>query len=191
MACSCAPRGAVATAARPDEPSPKTTRSLPDIFTAGDVLEDEAAMTSTGELLFTPAKAIVTAATPFLGEMRTRIPEGTDRPVTVRHTASRVPAPWVWFRISRAPERQLTLAPRRVSINVSRMSPVLVPVGTAVMARPAFMDSKVVAVPTWVMVVAAVDARGIAAVVDVSRGTTLIPVATIMIPIVTPMMAFQ
>ncbi len=50
MACSRVPGGAAATASRPDEPRPKTTRSLPDTVTDGDVLEDEAARTSTGVL---------------------------------------------------------------------------------------------------------------------------------------------
>ena len=47
---SSAPDGAVATAAGPDEPRPKTTRSLPDSVTDGDVLEDDAARTATGVL---------------------------------------------------------------------------------------------------------------------------------------------
>jgi hypothetical protein len=62
VACRCAPAGAAATAPRPDEPRPNTTRSLPGTVTDGDVLEDEVARASTGVLWSTPAKAIVTAA---------------------------------------------------------------------------------------------------------------------------------
>ena len=191
MAWSRAPDGAAATAARPDEPRPKTTRSLLDTVTEGDVLEDEAARTSTGWLWSTPAKAIVTAPTPFLGEMRTRTAAGTDRPVKLRQAASRVPAPWLWPRISLAPEAHVTLEPRRVSTKVSRTSPAAVPAGTLVTAVAALEDSKVVAVPTWVMVV-------VAAVADASRGTARIPAATTMMPAATtmmlidaPMMPFQ
>jgi hypothetical protein len=50
VAWSRVPDGAVATAARPDEPRPKTRRSLPAIVTDGDVLEDEPDRTSTGLL---------------------------------------------------------------------------------------------------------------------------------------------
>lgn len=88
MACRRAPHGAAATAARPDEPRPKRTRSLPGAVTDGDVLEDEAVKAASGVLWSTPAKAIVTAATPFLGETWTWTAEGMDRPVTVRHPAN-------------------------------------------------------------------------------------------------------
>jgi hypothetical protein len=64
----------------------------------------------------------------------------------------------------------VTLERREVSTKVSRMSPPAVPAGTLVTAAPEREDSKVVAVPTWLMVVVAVA-------VDASRGTAaLMPV---------------
>lgn len=96
------------------------------------------ARTSNGLLWSTPAKAIVTAATSFRGEMPTFTVAGTELPVMVRHPASRVPTPYqllrAWSRISRAPAPQVTLDPLRVSTKVSRTLPATVPAGTAVTA---------------------------------------------------------
>ncbi len=105
-----------------------------------------------------------------------------DRRVTVRHPASRVPAPWVRSRISLAPGAHVTLECREVSTKVSRTSPVAVPAGTLVTAAAALEDSKVVAAPTWVMVVV---------VVDTSKGAALMPAAMTMTPIDAPMMLFH
>jgi hypothetical protein len=66
------------------------------------------------------------------------------------------------------------------------MSPVAVPVGTAVTAVPAMEDSNVVAVPTWVMVAVVV-----AAVVDSTKGAALMAVATTRRPIEAPMTLFH
>jgi hypothetical protein len=47
---SCVPDGAAISSPGPDEPIPKTTTSLLATVTDGEVLEAEAAMTSTGVL---------------------------------------------------------------------------------------------------------------------------------------------
>jgi hypothetical protein len=78
----------------------------------------------------------------------------------------------------------MTLELRRVSTKVSRTSPAAVPAGTGVTAVEALEDSKVVAVPTWVMVVVVVA-------VDTSRGRARMPVATMMMAIDAPMMLHQ
>ena len=161
---------------------------MPASATDGDVLEDEAARASTGLLLSTPAKAIVTAASSLLGETWTRTTEGTDWPVTVRHPARRVPDPRFWLRISLAPDVHMTLEPRGVSTKVSSTSPVAVPAGTAVTAVAVLRDSKVAAVPTWVM--AAVVAVVVVAV-DTSFGTAPMPAATTMMPTDAPMTPIQ
>jgi hypothetical protein len=184
VACSCAPDGAVATAARPDEPRPKTTRSLLDAFTEGDVLDDEVAWASTGVPGSTPAKASVTVATSLRGETRTRTVAGTELPATLRQAASSV-LDRVRWRISLAPEVHVTLAPRWVSTKVSRTSPVTVPAGTMVMAVPAFEDSKVDATPVCVMVM-------VVAAVDVSScGAALTAMPTPRTPAVTATMVRQ
>jgi hypothetical protein len=154
--------------------------------TEGDVLEEDMARTSTGLLWLTPAKAIVTAATSFRGEMPTLTVAGTELPVTVRHPASLVPIPYqllrVRLRISLAPEPHVTVDPLRVSTKVSRTLPATVPAGTAVTAVAAWRDWKVVVVPTWEMAAAGVDA---------SFGTVLMPAATTMIPAAAPMTLSQ
>jgi hypothetical protein len=83
------------------------------------------------------------------------------------------------LKISFDPEAHVTLEPWRVSMKVSRTSPVVVPAGTLVIAVAALADSKVVAVPTWVTVavVVAVVAR---------CGTAPMPAATMMMPIDAP-----
>src|SRR5260370_21439085 len=111
--------------------------------------------------------------------MRTRTVEGMDRRVTVRHPASRVPAPWVRSRIRLAPGADVTLECREVSTKVSRTSPVAGPAGTLGTAAAALEDSKVVAAPTWVMVVV---------VVDTSQGAALRPAAMTMSPLDAPIM---
>lgn len=183
MLCSCAPDGAAATAARPDEPRPKTTRSLPDTVTDGDVLEDEARRTFTGVLRSTPAKAVVTAATSLRGQTRTWIAEGMCWPATVRHATSWVSPARLWSRIRLAPEVHVTREPPWVSTKVSRTSPVAVPGGTLVTAVAVLADAKVVDVPTWVMVAVVVDAS--------RRGVASAAAATRMMPIDAPMMRFQ
>src|SRR5438093_1914024 len=100
--------------------------------------------------------------------MRTRTAEGRDWPVMVRHPARRVPAPRLRARISLAPDAHVTLEARRVSTKVSRTSPVAVPAGTPVTAVAALEDSKVVAVPTWVMAAVVV---AVVVAVDISFGT--------------------